>query len=175
MRGILLFLTLLLLLPLVQSSLTSQAQALLHWKSTLQTHQPLSSWNPHVHPCNWTGITCRDTNKRRQVITKIYLSNKGLVGKLDALDFFSLPSIRTLDLSDNQLSGVIPPSICLLSKLTYLNLSYNVLSGLIPGSIGNLTNINSLFLWRNNLFGPIPPEIGKLRNLTSLDLSLIHI
>ncbi|XP_078169102.1 uncharacterized protein LOC144563492 [Carex rostrata] len=175
MRGILLFLTLLFLLPLVQSSLTSEAQALLHWKSTLQTQQPLSSWNLQVHPCNWSGITCRDTNKGRQVITKIYLSNKGLVGKLDALDFFSLPSIRTLDLSDNQLSGVIPPSICLFPKLTYLNLSHNVLSRLIPSSIGNLTNIKFLYLDHNNLSGMIPREIGKLTHLTDLELSANYL
>ena len=122
MRGILLFFALLFPLPLVQSSLTSQAQALLHWKSTLQTQQPLSSWNFHAHPCNWTGITCRDTNKRRQVITKIHLSHKSLVGKLDAFNFSALPSIRIFNLSHNKLSGVIPPSICLFSKLTYLGL-----------------------------------------------------
>ncbi|XP_078165867.1 uncharacterized protein LOC144560511 isoform X2 [Carex rostrata] len=170
MRSILLFLTFH-LLPLVQSSLTSQAQALLHWKSTLQTQQPLSSWNLSAHPCNWTGITCRDINERRQVITKISLSNKGLVGKLDALNFSALPSIRTFDLSDNELSGVIPPSICLFSKLTYLNLTFNVLSGLIPSSIGNLTNIKYLYLSVNNLSGPIPPEIGELTYLRDLRLS----
>ncbi|XP_078165933.1 uncharacterized protein LOC144560574 isoform X1 [Carex rostrata] len=194
MRDILLFLTLF-LLPLVQSSLTSQAQALLHWKSTLQSQQPLSSWNLHVHPCNWTGITCRDNNKKRQVITRISLSDKSLVGKLDALNFSALPSIRTFNLSYNQLSGVIPPSICLCSKLTYLSLGHNVLSGLIPSSIGNLTNIKvlylsgnnlsgsipssignltkiiALYLWGNNLSGSIPSEIGELIHLTDLELS----
>ncbi|XP_078166459.1 uncharacterized protein LOC144561316 [Carex rostrata] len=171
MRVILLFLALLFLLPLVQSSLTSQAQALLHWKSTLQTQQPLSSWNLHVHPCNWTGITCRDTNKIRQVVTKIHLSHKGLAGKLDALNFSALPSIRIFNISHNKISGVIPPSICLFSKLTYLGLQDNVLSGLIPPSIGNLTNIRELYLWGNNLFGSIPPEIDKLTHLTYLALS----
>ncbi|XP_078171273.1 uncharacterized protein LOC144565373 [Carex rostrata] len=171
MRGILLFLAIF-LLPLVQSSdLTSQAQALLQWKYTLQTQQLLPSWNLHVHPCNWTGITCRNTNKRRQVITTISLSQKGLIGKLDALNFSALPSIKIFNLSNNKLNGTIPPSIYLLSKLTYINLSDNDLSGFIPSNIGNLTNIKSLCLLRNNLFGPIPPEIGKLRHLRNLDLS----
>ncbi|XP_078167195.1 uncharacterized protein LOC144561959 [Carex rostrata] len=172
MKSILLFFTLF-LLPLVQSSdLTSQAQALLHWKSTLQTsQQSLSNWNLHVHPCNWTGITCRDANKRRQVITKIFLSQKGLGGKLDALNFSALPSIRSFNLSHNKLSGVIPPSICLFSKLTYLSLSDNVFSSLIPSSIGNLTKIKVLSLWGNNLSGQIPPEIGQLKLLTYLALS----
>ncbi|XP_078179340.1 uncharacterized protein LOC144573425 [Carex rostrata] len=170
MRIILMFLALF-LLPLVQSSLTSQAQALLHWKSTLQTQEPLSSWNLHVHPCNWTRITCRDTNKGRHVITQIYLYNKSLVGRLDALNLSALPSITIFNLSTNKLSGVIPPSIGLLSKLTDLDLSFNVLSGLIPSSIGNLTNIKGLFLWGNKLSGSIPPEIGKLTHLSDLDLS----
>ncbi|XP_078165998.1 uncharacterized protein LOC144560633 [Carex rostrata] len=172
MRSVFLFLiTFLFLISVVQSSLTSQAQALLHWKSTLETQQPLSSWNSHVHPCNWTGITCRDTNKRRQVITRISLSHKGLVGKLDALNFSALPSVRIFNLGHNNLSGVIPVSICLFSKLTYLGLNDNALGGLIPSSIRNLTSIECLYLWGNNLSGPIPPEIGELTHLIRLDLS----
>ncbi|XP_078153187.1 uncharacterized protein LOC144548401 [Carex rostrata] len=169
MRGTLLFLALF-LLPLVQSSLISQAQALLHWKSTLQTQQPLSSWNLHVHPCNWTGITCRDTNKRRQVISKISLSHKGLVGKLDAFNFSAIPSVRIFDLGHNKLSGVIPLSIGFVSKLIDLDLCDNGLSGLIPSNIGNLTNLKYMYLWNNDLSGTIPPEIGKLTHLTDLEL-----
>nr|CAD1824177.1 unnamed protein product [Ananas comosus var. bracteatus] len=43
-----------------------------------------------------------------------------------------LQSLESLDLSNNELSGAIPPSMSNLSSLGWLNLSYNNLSGRIP-------------------------------------------
>lgn len=43
-----------------------------------------------------------------------------------------MKQLESLDLSYNELSGEIPPSLSALTSLSHLNLSYNNLSGTIP-------------------------------------------
>ncbi|CAI5485842.1 unnamed protein product [Closterium sp. Naga37s-1] len=47
-------------------------------------------------------------------------------------------------LSNNQLSGDIPPDVGSLTALLYIHLSYNQLSGAIPPTIGSLTALQEL-------------------------------
>ena len=70
-----------------------------------------------------------------------------------------------LDLSNNNLSGAIPPEIGDMSKLASLDLSGNDLSGKIPAMVGNLVNLDSLNLADNGLSGQIPPSLGGVINL----------
>ncbi len=73
-----------------------------------------------------------------------------------------------LDLTENQLSGPIPPELANLAGLEALNLRINRLSGPIPEELGNLANLETLNLRENQLSGPIPPELGNLTNLEEL-------
>ncbi len=73
-----------------------------------------------------------------------------------------LPSLGSLWLSANQLSGPIPPELGGLARLTWLRLSHNQLSGPIPPSLGSLANLNKLQLEGNQLSGEIPRELGSL-------------
>lgn len=75
-----------------------------------------------------------------------------------------------LSLSENNLSGSIPPELGKLTKLEWLDLADNRLQGPIPPELGNLTNLESLFLSNNRLRGPIPSELGKLSGLEGLSL-----
>ena len=52
-----------------------------------------------------------------------------------------------------------------------LNLSDNDLSGGIPPELGNLTNLEWLYLDRNDLSGGIPPALANLNNLTTALIS----
>ncbi len=81
--------------------------------------------------------------------------------------------LTRLDLSDNQLSGVIPPELGNLTDLYFLDLSDNLLGGVIPTELGNLSNLDDLYLNSNQLSGSIPPEIGNLYmwHGSTLDLS----
>ena len=76
-----------------------------------------------------------------------------------------------LVLSQNQLSGEIPPELGNLSYLTRLYLNENELSGVIPSELGNLSNLTRLYLAENQLSGEIPLELSKLYKLEVLGLS----
>ncbi|PIN14834.1 Leucine-rich repeat protein [Handroanthus impetiginosus] len=79
--------------------------------------------------------------------------------------------VRLIDLSNNNLVGVIPWGITKLVGLIGLNLSTNNLSGSIPRNIGELKSLNFLDFSRNHLLGSIPTSIGELTHLGVLNLS----
>lgn len=90
-------------------------------------------------------------------------------------EIWSITSLRTLGLSNNRLTGTIPPEIGNLVNLEWLDLSDrpgrdgdNQLTGPIPPEIGNLTKLTRLDLSENRLSGSIPVEIGQLGELESL-------
>jgi len=84
---------------------------------------------------------------------------------------YSFLNTTDFDISNNQLTGSIPPEIWNLTNLTELYLGSNQLTGSIPSEIGNLTNLTNLDLGDNQFTGSIPSEIGNLTNLTWLGLS----
>jgi hypothetical protein len=52
-----------------------------------------------------------------------------------------------------------------------LNLSGNQLEGLIPASLSNISTLEQLDLAKNNLSGEIPQELSKLSELSVFDVS----
>ncbi|WCJ40800.1 Leucine-rich repeat (LRR) family protein [Euphorbia peplus] len=123
------------------------------------------------------------------------ISNNLLSGEIPQTIAATMPQLSFFSLSENNLSGGIPSSVCNLTGLSYVDLSknqlsgaipecwqeieflnvldlaYNELSGKIPVSLGSLHNLGSLHLERNNLEGRIPTSLGNLTNLLTLDLS----
>ncbi|KAJ7949587.1 putative Leucine-rich receptor-like kinase family protein [Quillaja saponaria] len=83
----------------------------------------------------------------------------------------NLGLLKSIDLSGNNLSGKIPPSLTSLVGLISLNLSRNNLMGLIPNGIGQLKMLESLDLSRNMLFGDIPRSFSNLNFLSHLNVS----
>jgi len=126
-----------------------------------------TNWLVTNTPCSWYGITCDEGN-----VSNLELSLNNLTGLIPP-EISNLSMLTELNLSMNwQLSGSIPPEIGSLTALTYLGLSWNKLSGSIPSEFGNLTELTELNLAGNQLSGSIPPEIGDLTALTSLYLGL---
>ncbi|XVF58236.1 hypothetical protein PTKIN_Ptkin07bG0048400 [Pterospermum kingtungense] len=120
--------------------------------------------------CQWPGITCNHAGS----VTEISLHHDDpafdyFEGKLDNLNFSSLPNLVSLSLSGG-IYGSIPLEIGSLSKLTFLNLSSNYLKGELPPSLGNLKLLEKLLI-HNFINGSIPLELGNLKNLVILDLS----
>ncbi|KAJ6831615.1 putative inactive receptor kinase [Iris pallida] len=183
----------LLLLLLVSNStpiaadLVSDKQALLAFAAGVP-HGPKLNWSSSTPVCSWVGITCNSDKTR-----VIYLRLPGvgllgsipsnILGKLDALQVLSLrsnrltvklppdvpsiPSLRSLYLQHNNLSGRIPTKLS--SGLSFLDFSYNSFAGEIPLAVENLTKLTALYLQNNSLTGTIPDL--KLLRLKHLNLS----
>ena len=93
------------------------------------------------------------------------------IGGWDGLKISSDPSgITKLELSDEDLSGTIPPELGGLFELTHLDLSSNSLTGEIPRELGRLSNLESLKLTGNSLSGCIPIA---LKDVATNDLSTL--
>lgn len=124
-----------------------------------------AGWLQSNTPCTWSGITCTGDH-----ISEIQLSFNQLRGILPP-ELGDLSELRVLALYSNQLHGVIPPELGDLPELGYLGLSSNLLTGPLPGELVKLGKLRSLELGFNQLGGTILPEIGNLTGLESLDLS----
>lgn len=81
---------------------------------------------------------------------------------------FSIPALRILDLSFNQLSGPIPESNQVLSQLESVDLSNNNFSGHIPKAFYQVTSLMELDLRSNNLIGLV--DLASLWRFTNVDI-----
>ncbi|CAK9186433.1 unnamed protein product [Ilex paraguariensis] len=166
----------------VTSASSEEATALLKWKASLQNNSLLASWTllpnnatnssshprPSASPCTWYGVSCSN----RGAVVGLNLTSSGINGTLYDFPFSSLPNLSYLEISWNNLSGIIPPQIGQLFNLIYLDLSGNQLSGIIPPEIEGLKNLQSLRLSVNSLNGTIPREIGQLKSLAYITLAV---
>ena len=137
------------------------------------------TWNIKDPMNSWEGVKVNASG----CVTKLLLNDLGLSGtltdlSLDSLDelelfgnkftgsvpaFSNLKKLKTLWLSNNQLSGSIPNFQ--LPELQSIDLANNNLSGAIPAF--NLSNLMELGLANNKLTGTIPalntPKLAWLR------------
>ncbi|GJM88896.1 hypothetical protein PR202_ga05474 [Eleusine coracana subsp. coracana] len=167
------------------ADLRSDKLALLAFSASVPHGRKLN-WTRTTQICtSWVGITCTRDGKR---VREVRLPAVGLfgpvppdtLGKLDALEVLSLrsnrltvslpsdvasiPSLHSLYLQHNNLSGIIPSSLS--SSLTFLDLSYNSFIGEIPLEVQNITELTALLLQNNSLSGPIPDlHLPKLKHL----------
>ncbi|KAF8010644.1 hypothetical protein BT93_J1328 [Corymbia citriodora subsp. variegata] len=131
----------------------------------------LSSWRFASSPvgfiCKFVGVSC--WNDREDRVLSLELRGMDLTGQIpESLQYCQ--NLQTLDLSNNGLSGIIPPQICTwLPYLVTLDLSSNGLSGSIPPELVNCTYLNNLVLSNNRLIGTIPYEfltLGRLKKFS---------
>ncbi|KAG8070242.1 hypothetical protein GUJ93_ZPchr0006g40641 [Zizania palustris] len=85
-------------------------------------------------------------------------------------EFGKLTKLKTLWLSEMNLTGVIPDALSPLTELTLLDMSWNKLEGRIPEWVWKLQKLEYLYLYANKFSGEISPDITTL-NLLELDLS----
>lgn len=110
-------------------------------------------------------------------LTSLYLSRNHLTGKIplqssNSIESFVLPSnshMEYLDLSDNSLTGALPPGVGNMVRLKLLNVGKNQLSGQIPHEISKLTELEYLDLSSNNFNGNIPDNLSS--NLKGFNVS----
>lgn len=102
----------------------------------------------------WKGIDSRYKNTLG-LVKSIDLSNNKLSGEPPE-EFMSLIGLISLNLSGNYLSEPIPVNIGKLSLLNSLDLSKNLFTSGIPESFPQLNSLGVLNLANNNLSGKIP-------------------
>ncbi|KAL3736751.1 hypothetical protein ACJRO7_025656 [Eucalyptus globulus] len=104
-------------------------------------------------------------------LAQLDLSNNLILGSIPSSLFFSVPSLTSLDLSNNGLSGHIDEFLAAPS-LDHVELSVNQLRGSIPSSIFQLGNLTYLSISGNNLTSVLDLQLlSRLKILADLNLS----
>eukprot|EP00873_Tetraselmis_striata_P035672 jgi/Tetstr1/455936/TSEL_042717.t1 len=98
-----------------------------------------------------------------------YLSDNQLTGTVPP-QLSTLTGLDRLYLNNNQLTGTVPPQLSALTGLEWLYLSYNQLTGTVPPQLSTLTGLDYLYLYSNQLTGTVPPQLSALTGLDYLSL-----
>uniref|UniRef100_A0A8R7P9V1 non-specific serine/threonine protein kinase n=2 Tax=Triticum urartu TaxID=4572 RepID=A0A8R7P9V1_TRIUA len=102
-------------------------------------------------------------------LTTLILSRNNLSGVIPSTLFDNSSKLSVVDLRMNSLAGPIP-HFRKVTALKFLLLTDNLLSGSIPPSIGNASSLTSILLGQNKLSGSIPETLGHITKLIELDL-----
>ncbi|GJY53724.1 receptor protein kinase CLAVATA1-like protein [Tanacetum coccineum] len=102
-------------------------------------------------------------------LTKIRIMKNFFNGTIPA-GVFNLPELTMLELDDNYFSGELPATMCSQS-LQSVSVSNNLITGMIPPAISGLVNLTTLSLESNKLVGGIPEEIFNLEKLYKINFS----
>nr|TKR86278.1 hypothetical protein D5086_0000239270 [Populus alba] len=78
-------------------------------------------------------------------------------------------------LSNNRITGTIPPEVGRLKDLHVFDLSRNNITGTMPSSFSQMENLEVLDLSSNNLYGSIPPSLEKLTFLSKFSVANNHL
>ncbi|XP_017984395.1 PREDICTED: receptor-like protein 12 [Theobroma cacao] len=86
--------------------------------------------------------------------------------------FWDLPPyLSFLNLSHNQITGMLPDLFFHWQNLVVLNLANNNFSGVIPTTVGSLLSIEAINLRNNSFSGDLPSSLKNCNQLAFLDLS----
>ncbi|KAI3803084.1 hypothetical protein L1987_31232 [Smallanthus sonchifolius] len=149
-------------------------------------------YNLSLSACSWQVVFC---DSEQKTVIGLVAPNLGLtgpmpdntIGKLKKLqfldlnsnqitdfssDFWSLISLKNLNLSNNKFSVDLPTNIGNFGSLEKLDLSFNNFTGNLPDSFSSLAGLQVLNLNRNRFNSVIPLGITNCHSLTSVDLSM---
>lgn len=137
-------------------------------------------------PCTFVGVGCEKEIDNNSYVTSIDLSYSDsfsvgnasayipkLRGTLD-WNITGLLFLKSLSLSNNALTGPIPPELALAPSLTALQLQNNLLTGNLSETLCSL-KLTCLDLSGNNISGPVPDCWRKKFNCTDFDNTLLNL
>ncbi|KAF8089464.1 hypothetical protein N665_0505s0014 [Sinapis alba] len=154
--------------------LPDQRDALWEFKSEFHVsgkggNEKTQTWMNNTDCCSWDGITC---DLKTGNVVELNLWGSSLNGSLKPNSgLFRLHNLQSLNLSSNNLAGILPDSIGSFSYLRVLKLYGCSFYGKLPSSLGNLTYLTHLDLDGNSFTGELPDSFGSLNQLTKLLIS----
>ncbi|KAF0897129.1 hypothetical protein E2562_033724 [Oryza meyeriana var. granulata] len=90
------------------------------------SRRAITRWRLDVDCCSaWEGVSC-DVDG---TVTKVSLPSRGLHGRISPSSLANLSGLIHLNLSNNALTGSLPPE---LMSLASLHVSFNCLDGALP-------------------------------------------
>nr|XP_043632441.1 receptor-like protein EIX2 [Erigeron canadensis] len=92
-------------------------------------------------------------------------------GKVREFGRSNLELLKSIDLSNNSFSGILPNEITRLVEVVSLNFSCNKFHGQVPEDIGQLKYLETFDLSGNEFSGSIPSSLSLIDSLGYLDLS----
>jgi hypothetical protein len=128
-----------------------------------------AGWMRDAEECSWWSMRggCCDGIGR---YIRLTLTNNNVTGSIPP-EIGLLTDLVTVDLSENEVVGQIPTNIGILAQLQEISFDRNLIKGSIPTEIGFLLNLTFLQMERNELIGSIPSQIGMLTKLNKLIVS----
>ncbi|KAF8074432.1 hypothetical protein N665_1102s0015 [Sinapis alba] len=160
--------------PAKQLCRPDQKDALLEFKSEFQlngnaANEKTLRWTNNTDCCSWDGITCDIKSGK---VVELNLWGSSLNGPLRSnSSLFRLQHLQSLNLSSNNLAGILPDSIGNLKYLKVLKLYGCRIFGKLPYSLGNLSHLTHLDLDGNEFTGELPESLSNLNQLTKLLLA----
>ncbi|KAF3338933.1 putative inactive receptor kinase [Carex littledalei] len=152
--------------PIHSLSSSSDASALLSFKSSADpSNHLLFSPVTSTTPCKWTGVSCSPSNR----VTRLVLESLSLNGTFADSTLGRLDQLRILSLKFNSFTGTVP-DLSNLTNLKALYLDHNQFSGQFPVSLLSLHRLRTLDLSHNLFTGSVPVGLTRLERLVMLQL-----
>jgi hypothetical protein len=131
-------------------------------------------WLSEESECNWyTRSFGGDVCDSNGVFTDLELGFNNLGGVIPP-EIGLLTSLTVISLGAGlrgNMQGTLPPQLGRLSLMETFNVRDNDITGVIPPELGAWTSLEVFDLSRNQLSGPIPSTIGQMTALTRLDFA----
>lgn len=80
----------------------------------------------------------------------------------------------SVDLSNNNLTGTLPPDISLLPKFRYFSVVRNNISGTLPSALSSWTSLRHLKISQNNFSGILSADFASWRHLYEFEIDGNH-
>ncbi|MFD0982937.1 T9SS type A sorting domain-containing protein, partial [Flavobacterium myungsuense] len=119
----------------------------------------------NLNTVSWFGVSIKDGH-----VVSINLFNNNLSGVLPA-EITGLKYLKIINLSNNKIAGSLPNNLHVLTDLEVLDLNSNLLSGAIPSRIAELQKLKKFAIGNNKFSGSIPSALSDFIALEYLDLS----
>eukprot|EP00555_Chaetoceros_dichaeta_P010455 CAMPEP_0198253496 /NCGR_PEP_ID=MMETSP1447-20131203/3899_1 /TAXON_ID=420782 /ORGANISM="Chaetoceros dichaeta, Strain CCMP1751" /LENGTH=2259 /DNA_ID=CAMNT_0043939185 /DNA_START=169 /DNA_END=6945 /DNA_ORIENTATION=+ len=121
-------------------------------------------WLSPLPVCKWYGVSCDNDLS----VVSIKLSNNNMFGNVTGAVFSSIPSLRTFDISGNDVNFRFN-KIVQNVKLEVLDITSTATSSL--SGIDELLGLQKLYAGGNNMIGTFPRDLIALTNLKVLEIS----